>query len=172
MKTTALTLIALCFALTTSAQLRVTSETKDVINALERLRIGRDTSLYFTSISTIIGPLSTNRQATTAKAVEDRVRQKVEYISASGSILATTDRVIVPAISTTINVVLPLCNGTLNGRTIIIENQSPGSNPVRINTIFPNVWHSGSTRVVYADRSGECTCRFSSGAGTWFFKSN
>lgn len=171
MKTIALTLMIAFPALTAWAQ-ATTSETKDIIVARQRLRIGPDTSRYFTTITTTINELSTDRQATTAGAVERRVRRKVEYLTASGPINTATDVVIVPTLTTTINVVLPLCNAQLNGRTVTVENHATGTNSVRINTIFPNIWHSGSTRVVFSDRSGDCTCRFNAGVGTWFFKSN
>lgn len=68
-----LTILALLFcAFVISAQ--TTSDVKDIQVAKKQLRIGVDTSKYFTSTTHVISPASTHRQAPTAKAVYDYVQ--------------------------------------------------------------------------------------------------
>lgn len=61
---------ALCL-LPMLASAQITSDVKDIQVAKQQLRIGTDTSKYFTSISQTINGSSTHRQAPTAKAVYD-----------------------------------------------------------------------------------------------------
>lgn len=53
---------------------QTTSDVKDVQVAKKQLRVGIDTSRYFTSTTHTITPASTHRQAPTAKAVYDYVQ--------------------------------------------------------------------------------------------------
>lgn len=53
---------------------QTTSDVKDIQVAKKQLRIGQDTSKYFTSTSTTITPAATHRQAPTAKAVYDYIQ--------------------------------------------------------------------------------------------------
>lgn len=67
---TVITVIAVITVITaTSAQ--VTSDVKDIQVAKQQLRIGLDTSKYYTSIATAITSGATHRQSPTAKAVYD-----------------------------------------------------------------------------------------------------
>lgn len=52
---------------------QTTSDVKDIQVAKKQLRVGQDTSKYFTSTTHVISPASTHRQAPTAKAVYDYV---------------------------------------------------------------------------------------------------
>lgn len=65
--------ILLLFAVTAQAQ---TVTQQDYITARQRLRVGLDTSRYFTSIALSITGSSTHRQAPTAKAVWDLVNSQ------------------------------------------------------------------------------------------------
>jgi hypothetical protein len=75
------TLFFLLFAQVVCAQ---TVTQQDHIIALKRLRVGVDTSKYWTTIATIITNAATHRQGTTAKAVYDFIIAQ-GYISVTGT---------------------------------------------------------------------------------------
>lgn len=67
------------------AQAQKTSDTKHIQIALEKLRVGGDTSKYWTSASHIINASSTYREATNAKSVYDAiVGDRINLIAGTG----------------------------------------------------------------------------------------
>lgn len=63
--------ICLLFSLPSLLAAQTTSDVKDIQVAKKQLRVGVDTSRYFTSTTHVISAASTHRQAPTAKAVYD-----------------------------------------------------------------------------------------------------
>lgn len=79
MRIATIIIFLLCAAFSLQAQ-GPTTDTKDVQVARQRLRVGLDTSKYWTSILTTISDAANHRQGTTAKAVRDWTQQYLKVV--------------------------------------------------------------------------------------------
>lgn len=76
----------LCLAFAAPVMAQVSSDVKDIQVARRQLRVGLDTSRYWTVLSHVINVASTHRDATTAKAVYDYCQQFLTGITAGAGI--------------------------------------------------------------------------------------
>lgn len=79
-------LIAALFTVFTAYTQGPTTETKDILIARQRLRVGTDTSKYVMDISQVINSASTHRQMPTAKGVYDALSAFISTVSTDATL--------------------------------------------------------------------------------------
>lgn len=93
------------------------------------------------------------------------------YVTSTSSITTAFNTVLIPTLSASITLGLPTCDATNDGKQFLF--QKSGGDTIYSVTIDPSSTQAFSdgafTKVIFLQSEFQCTCRFSSGTGVWFY---
>lgn len=93
------------------------------------------------------------------------------YVTANSSITAAVNTVLIPTLSASITLGLPTCDATNDGKQFLFQKSGGDTDySVTVDPSGTQVFADGAfTKTFFSTYEFQCTCRFSSGTGVWFY---
>lgn len=92
------------------------------------------------------------------------------YVTTGASITSTSNEILIGTVSGDVTMGLPTCDAGLDSKHFKFVRNGSDAFSITIDPASTQEFQDGTlTKIIYGKISIDCTCRFSSGTGTWFY---